>query len=155
VEVQDVNNDFLNMRAVQQFANGQGFNAMMDIQTQIKILQSDSLLERVTNKLKVVKPGQIEQEGDRVSAWRRALNLPEEESDDTHAAALRMAKNNLKVRASGQTRIVEVLVESTGRATGERLREHADQRVYQSRTWKRGGSRRRRRANGCRGSWTR
>ena len=115
VEVQDVNNDFLNMRSVQQFANGQGFNAMMDIQTQIKILQSDSLLERVTNKLKVVKPGQIEQEGDRVSAWRRALNLPEEESNDTHAAALRMAKNNLKVRASGQTRIVEVLVESTDR----------------------------------------
>jgi capsular exopolysaccharide synthesis family protein len=115
VEVQDVNNDFLNMRSVQQFANGQGFNAMMDIQTQIKILQSDSLLERVTEKLKVVKPGQIEQAGDRVSAWRRALNLPEEESQDTHAQALKMAKDNLKVRASGQTRIVEVLVESTDR----------------------------------------
>ena len=115
LEVQDVNNDFLNMRAVQQFANGQGFNAMMDIQTQIKILQSDSLLERVTNKLKVVKPGQIEQEGDRVSAWRRALNLPEEESKDAHAAALAMAKSNLKVRAAGQTRVVEVIVESTDR----------------------------------------
>ena len=115
VEVQDVNNDFLNMRSVQQFANGQGFNAMMDIQTQIKILQSDSLLERVTEKLKVVKPGQIEQGGDRVSAWRRALNLPEEDSQDTHAQALKMAKDNLKVRASGQTRIVEVLVESTDR----------------------------------------
>jgi len=115
VEVQDVNNDFLNMRAVQQFANGQGFNAMMDIQTQIKILQSDSLLERVTNKLKVVKPGQIEDDGNRVSAWRRALNLPEEDSQDLQAQALAMAKNNLKVRASGQTRIVEVLVESTDR----------------------------------------
>ncbi len=115
IEVQDVNSDFLGMKDVQQFGNNGGMSAMMDIQTQIKILQSDSLLERVTNKLKVVTPGQIEQEGDRVSAWRRALNLPEEDSKDSHAQALAMAKNNLKVRASGQTRIVEVLVESTDR----------------------------------------
>lgn len=115
LEVQDVNRDFLGMREVEQFNSGGGFNAMLDIQTQIKILQSDSLLQRVTDKLKVVKPGQIEEDGDRVSAWRRALNLPEEDSKDTHAQALAMAKNNLKVRASGQTRIVEVLVESTDR----------------------------------------
>lgn len=115
LEVQDVNRDFLGMRDVEQFNSGGGFNAMMDIQTQIKILQSDSLLQRVTDKLKVVTPGQMEQEGDRVSAWRRALNLPEPDSQDSHAQALAMARGNLKVRASGQTRIVEVLVESTDR----------------------------------------
>lgn len=115
IEVQDVNDNFLNMKNVQQFGNVAGMNVMTDIQTQIKILQSDSLLERVSDKLKVVKAGQIEQDGDRVSAWRRALNLPEEDSGDAHAQALSMAKGNLKVRAAGQTRIVEVLVESTDR----------------------------------------
>lgn len=115
IEIQDVNDNFLNMKNVQQFGNVAGTNVMTDIQTQIKILQSDSLLERVGNKLKLDTKAKVENAQGRISAWRRALNLPEEASQDVHAEALGMAKSNLKVRAAGQTRIVEVLVESTDR----------------------------------------
>lgn len=113
LEILELNQDFMNMKNVQQMADGGSSNLMMDIQTQIKILQSDSLLDRVMDSLQASDSHAAGQGTGRVSAWRRALHLPESSSTDGRAEELKQMAKNLKVRASGQTRLVEVLVDST------------------------------------------
>ena len=46
LEIQDLNQDFMNMRQVSPVSESSTFTALSDIQTQIKILQSDTLAER-------------------------------------------------------------------------------------------------------------
>ncbi|MGJ5813091.1 polysaccharide biosynthesis tyrosine autokinase [Paludibaculum fermentans] len=113
LEILELNQDFMNMKTVQQVADGGTSNLMTDIQTQIKILQSESLLDRVVASLKAKDVSELGRGKSRISAWRRALNLPEPTGADAQTAALRMAQRDMKVRASGQTRIVEILVDST------------------------------------------
>ncbi|WP_321476837.1 polysaccharide biosynthesis tyrosine autokinase [uncultured Paludibaculum sp.] len=112
LEILELNQDFMNMKNVQQVADGAS-NLTTDIQTQIKILQSDSLLDRVVDSLKAKDVQALGQDAGRVSVWRRALHLPEPSQDDARTAALKMAQKDMKVRASGQTRILEVLIDST------------------------------------------
>ena len=112
LEVLELNQNFMNMKEVQQVTES-SWNLMMDIQTQLKVLQSDSLRDRVLAELKA-KPGAVENPaGGRVSAWRRALNLPEPEPHTAREQALAMASRTLLARASGQTKIIELLVDST------------------------------------------
>lgn len=112
LEVLELNQNFMNMNNVQQISDAPN-NLMTDIQTQIKILQSDTLLDRVAESmLSEKRPAEGQQES-RLSAWRRALNLPAAAEKAEGSEALEMAKEDIKVRASGQTRIVEVFVDST------------------------------------------
>jgi len=115
LEMQSFNQNFMNMQSVQQTVENSGWDGMVDVQTQIKVLESDTLIERVQELLSNVKgPGQgAKAETSRVSVWRRALNLPEKPSEDARLAAIAMAAGSLRVRASGQTRIVEILADST------------------------------------------
>ncbi len=94
-----------------------------DIQTQIKILQSDSLVDRVLTKLDSAKPqsasalDSVTGQGSappatRFGAWRKFLNLPDPEPADARNQSISYAKRNYKVRAAGLTRIVEVTVDS-------------------------------------------
>ncbi len=112
IEIQDVNDNFMNMKQVQQFSEMPSAT-MTDIQTQIKILQSDSLSERVVSSLKITNPEQLTKDTSKINAWRRALNLPEPTPIDAHTAAINYAAKNVKVRAAGQTRIIEILTDST------------------------------------------
>ncbi|MCL4840464.1 MAG: polysaccharide biosynthesis tyrosine autokinase [Bryobacteraceae bacterium] len=114
LEIQSFNQNFMNMGNLQEVTEGSGpAGNMVDLQTQIKILQSDTLVDRVTAQLSGgTAPAEPAAPG-RLAAWRQALNLPEEAATDAKARAVEMAADSLKVRASGQTRIVEVLVDST------------------------------------------
>ena len=114
LEVQDINQDFMNMKQVSQEA--QTYTALTDIQTQIKILQSETITARTIEKLKLTTPADLKPPQSRIDAWRRALNLPEPAPVDPHEQMLKTAARSLKVRAAGQTRIIEVLVDSTDRA---------------------------------------
>ncbi len=113
LEILELNQDFMNMKNVQQVADAGPSNLMTDIQTQIKILQSESLIDSVVASLKAGEVESLAKNTSRISAWRRALHLPEPSNDDTRTAAIKMASKEMKVRASGQTRIVEILVDST------------------------------------------
>lgn len=118
LEIQSFNQNFMNMGNLQEVTEGAGpSGSTIDIQTQIKILQSDTLLERVHTLMnpteETTTPAEPASAPSRISAWRRALNLPDVPEDDARQHALAMASDSLKVRASGQTRIVEVLVDST------------------------------------------
>lgn len=115
IEVQETNQNFMNMKDVQQFSSDSGgFMLMTDIQTHIRVLQSITLMDRVVAKFKEQQPaaGSAPETG-RVSAWRRALHLPEEKPEDERETALAMARTSMKVRAQGQTRIIEVTTDST------------------------------------------
>ncbi|MBE0659129.1 MAG: polysaccharide biosynthesis tyrosine autokinase [Bryobacteraceae bacterium] len=115
LEIQSLNQNFMNMQNVQQTMESSGWDGLMDIQTQIKIIQSESLVERV---LAAMKDGEAPapapaQHAGRVATWRRALNLPEPKPEDTRSLALNMAAGSVTARNTGQTRIVEISVEST------------------------------------------
>jgi capsular exopolysaccharide synthesis family protein len=113
IEIQDLNDDFLNMKQVNPVSDSGNMTASLDIQTQIKVLQSGTLAERVQNKLKVTKPTQVSVDTSRVSSWGRALNLPQPDVKDAHEQALAMAAKTLTVRTAAGTRIIEVSSDST------------------------------------------
>lgn len=112
LEILELNQNFMNMKDVQQVSES-SWNLMTDIQTQIKVLQSETLVQRVLDGLKAKAPGETAGGTGRVSAWRRALNLPEPEPVSQRQNAIALAVDTLKARASGQTKIIEVLVDST------------------------------------------
>ena len=109
LEIVSLNQNFLNMKESNPLSDSSSADAT-DIQTQIKILQSDSLLDRVVDKLHLT--GLPAAEPSRVATWRKLLNLPDSHPVDPSEAALSYAAKNLKVRAAGQTRIIELTVDS-------------------------------------------
>ncbi|MCX6619755.1 MAG: Wzz/FepE/Etk N-terminal domain-containing protein, partial [Acidobacteria bacterium] len=114
LEIQDLNQDFLNMRQVNPVTEGgSSYTALTDIQTQIKIIQSETLAERTTAKLNLTTPRDLKLQTTRIAAWRQALNLPDPKPVDAREAILKAMAKNMKVRAAGQTRIIEVLIDST------------------------------------------
>ena len=114
LEIQNVNENFLNMRNVSPTANDAGSpSPEVDLRTEVKILQSDSVLEQVVAKLNLEKSLSLENKTGRLSAWRRALGLPESKPQLTREGAVRLVSRNLKVRPEPGTRIVEILYDST------------------------------------------
>jgi polysaccharide biosynthesis transport protein len=115
MEIQGLNEDFLNMRNVNptSVAGGGSYDPSMDIQTQIRILQSRTLLRRTAQKLEEHKNAAGLQPPDRLGVWRKALHLAPPGPDQLWAQAMGSAMGNLRIRTSGTTRIVELSTEST------------------------------------------
>ncbi len=114
LEIQGINEDFLQMRNVNPTSAGSNaYYPEYDIQTQVKILQSGSLLERVIQKLNLDNRPLVINESGRISAWRRALGLPQPPPQSLREQALTMAAGNLKVRAQANTRLLEIFCDST------------------------------------------
>jgi capsular exopolysaccharide synthesis family protein len=112
LEIQGMNEDFLNMRNVTPTAST-SYSPDYDIQTQVRILQSRGLVKAVYDKMAAKKrTGPIEAP-DRLSAWRKALNLSPPTPESLWQEALGMAAGSVRVRASGLNRIVDVSCDST------------------------------------------
>ena len=110
LEIVALNQNFLNMKESNPLTESGSSVDSTDIQTQIKILQSESLIDRVLVKLKteaIAAP-----EITRMAAWRKLLKLPEPERAAGNNPSISYARKNYKVRAFGQTRIVEITVDS-------------------------------------------
>jgi polysaccharide biosynthesis transport protein len=110
VEILELNDNFLNFKQVSPLAQTGATVETADIQTQMKVLQSESLLERVAATLKKNTPAP--DPSGRVSAWRKVLNLPEPSGADALEEVLKKVAKSVTVRAAGQTRIIEVTVDS-------------------------------------------
>ena len=82
------------------------------VETQVKLLQSESLLEHVIDKLKLHTDQSTTRWGGfasgvrRIFNWSRNSNVPEKEE------LIRQIERNLTVRTSGNSRLLEVLYES-------------------------------------------
>ncbi|MBI3696443.1 MAG: polysaccharide biosynthesis tyrosine autokinase [Acidobacteria bacterium] len=112
LEIQGLNENFLSMRDLDPTASTGSYSADSYLQTQVKVLRSQSLLERVVGKLKLDEWPEFAARRDRLSAWRRALGVPEAAPLPPKERALAAAERNLLVRASPLTRLVEVLYDS-------------------------------------------
>lgn len=114
LEIQNLNENFMNMREVSPTSSdGASYTAEYDLQTQVKILQSDSVLDRVISSLQLEKQFFNQKDGGRVSNWRKALGLPQRAPVSLRHEAQARLTQNLKVRTQANTRIVEILYDST------------------------------------------
>jgi len=114
IEIQNLNENFLNMRNVSPTADEERSDAPgSDLQTQARILQSESLLERVAAKLDLGKKLFPEEGSGRLSAWRKALGLREGTQASTREKILTLLAKNLKISNEPNTRLVEIRYDST------------------------------------------
>jgi capsular exopolysaccharide synthesis family protein len=113
VEILDLNENFLNLKQATPVAEN-GAATDWDIQTEIKILQSESLKDRVIARLQKASPPAAEEASDE-SSWRKALNLTDHKGATAYEQLLGKAAKSLKIHAAGQTRILEITADSTNR----------------------------------------
>jgi uncharacterized protein involved in exopolysaccharide biosynthesis len=114
VEIQNLNENFLNMREVNPtVSDGGRYPPEYDLQTQVKILQSESVLDRVAGTLQLEKRFSEGKDGRLAFAWRRAFILFRGAPVSPRYETLEELTKNLKVRAQINTRVVEILYSST------------------------------------------
>ena len=85
----------------------------VDVQTQVRILQSKALLEAVVGKMAAKKPPEHFQASNRLSAWSRALGINPPTAASLRQEALDVAAGSIKVKTSNGTRIIDVTADST------------------------------------------
>jgi len=113
LEIQNLNENFLNLRDVSPTTNeGSSSPAEYDLQTQVKILQSESVLERVIVKLNLPQMFAQESERSRLAAWRKALGLEESPRSLARDDLLRSVSKNLTIETEPKTRLIEILYNS-------------------------------------------
>jgi succinoglycan biosynthesis transport protein ExoP len=112
VEIQGLNDEFLNMRNMSPTSETSG-SSDVDLQTHVKILQSKLLVDRVRLKLNGQKPAGDLQPADRLGMWRKALKINPPSQDFLWQQALGMAAGSVRVRSSGMNRVVDISCDST------------------------------------------
>jgi len=113
LEIQDFNENFLEMKDANPTNPTAGLSSADSFfQTQIKILSSDSLLERVADKMQSEPERHISKWASFASHVRRTLGLSEPNLIVSQDAFVGRARANLTVRATGDTRLVEVIYDS-------------------------------------------
>ena len=107
LDIQSINGDFMNRRDVSMTGDSAGAPNDSYIQTQIKLLESDSLLERTVARLeKEPHPAAIERQ-DMISRIQRALHLARTEPLAWNALVTD-ASQHVKIKPLGLTRLVEI-----------------------------------------------
>jgi capsular exopolysaccharide synthesis family protein len=133
LEVQGLNQEFLNMKNFTPTVENGTSNVDQDIQTQVRILQSRLIVNRALGKLATGLRPETLQPPDRLGVWRKALKI-NPDADELWSLALRTASSGVKVRASGANRIIEVTCDSTVAQTAADFcntltREYIDQNL--------------------------
>jgi polysaccharide biosynthesis transport protein len=114
--IQNPNMDFLNTRQVNPVGEAPTTdNGLTDITTQIQIMQSDQLLDRVLNKLRTdgeIAP--LEQQARNGSSFlHRLIHGSNPSADEIDYVIHQQVAKNLLVKQLGPTRAVEILYTST------------------------------------------
>jgi len=109
LEVQDINQDFPNLKA----QSNQTYYALNDMQTQVRLLQSTPLIERTTARLSEQRPEVQRIRSHSPVPWRRLFGLPEPVITISRDTLMEAAAGSVRVHASGQTRVIDVSVDST------------------------------------------
>lgn len=113
LEISGLNENFMNKREVDPTAAGGNYFDDTYLQTQIRNLQSRTLVARVTKKIELAKIPEYRKL--HLPLWARLLGLKPTTPDDSEQIIVNVAMNNLKVHPAGQTRIVEVSFDSPNR----------------------------------------
>jgi len=110
IEIQALNEDFLNMRNVNPTADQSGGVLDDEIQTQVRILQSRALIQRVVQKLEEEKKD-IPMNRTRLDSWREALKIAPDRKP-TRQEIIENAAGGLGVHAQAGTRLIEISCDS-------------------------------------------
>jgi polysaccharide biosynthesis transport protein len=122
LEIQSLNDNFLNMKQIVPVDNSDVPGTFSDLQTQIKIIESESVLDPV--QAKMISEAKNEGVAREVSLRIQPLVIlsqrlrgiaygnKEQASDDVIGSEINRLFSSLKVRAIGQTRIIELTAES-------------------------------------------
>ena len=114
IEVQGLNEDFLGLHNVSPTVSPtSNYYPDFDIQTQVKILQSESLANSVVAALEKAKRPPNLRPPDRLTVWKKALRISPPTQDELWKLAIATAASSVRVRASGTNRIVEITCDST------------------------------------------
>jgi capsular exopolysaccharide synthesis family protein len=111
IELQTMNEDFMHMREVNPNAPQGGGGSADEIQTQVRILQSVSLRDRVIKKL-ALEAKTIAPKKTRLDAWREALKLTPAQPPTPESIVANAARGVL-VRAQPNTRLIVISCDST------------------------------------------
>ncbi len=111
LDIRSLNTDFMNMRNVAPTGGGSPDEANTNLQTQIKLLESDTLIEQVTNNLMTAPHPDFVPQQDLLSGLERNLHVGDRKQIK-YAALVGDAASRVKVRPLGLTRLVEVTCDS-------------------------------------------
>jgi polysaccharide biosynthesis transport protein len=111
LEIQGINENFLNMKDFSPTSGGSFSYPDFDIQTQVRILESHSLAARVLDTLGIEKQSELARDSGRLSTWKGALGLSSAQPV-SRARAVEAAAAHLRVRSSNNNRIVEVFYDA-------------------------------------------
>ncbi|MFL6447753.1 MAG: Wzz/FepE/Etk N-terminal domain-containing protein, partial [Bryobacteraceae bacterium] len=103
LEIQDVKNDA--GKILTQTSEAPAVDPLADIQTQIKILQSRTLMENALSKLHIESERDLAPNAGETPVWAQMFSS--RPAEDKHETVIEKALKSLKVSESGQTRIVE------------------------------------------------
>jgi succinoglycan biosynthesis transport protein ExoP len=112
VEVMELNENFLNRKEVDPNAAPNTTSTEAYLQTQTKLLQSESLVERVIKKLKIDERPQYLQQTPRWGFLTFYLKLQAASDSSPLRRAIDDCKSNLRVEAPGESRVLEVTFDS-------------------------------------------
>jgi capsular exopolysaccharide synthesis family protein len=113
LEIVSLNQDFMNMKQTSPVETNDQSYETSEEETQVELLQSDALLDRVINKF---DPGLVYiRHNPRLaqSGWRNALHLSEHTEYTDRQLLLRGLADSLKVQSTPRTRVIEATAKST------------------------------------------
>jgi succinoglycan biosynthesis transport protein ExoP len=116
IEVQNLNDDFLNTKNVSPMSNPSAFQSPeYNIRTQATVLQSRPVLERAISRLSITERQSLAGTGEapKPSAWRKALGLREPPPVSPHDQAVAQVEAGLKVLPEPSTRVIKLSFDST------------------------------------------
>ncbi len=112
IEIQSMNENFLNLGNINPNVDASSsYYPEYDIQTQVRIIQSGSVLARVMKKLEADNRPFVIPDS-RFDALRKTLGLPPSKVTSTLETAIGQASASLKVRAQPNTRLVQISCDS-------------------------------------------
>ena len=111
LDIQSINSDFLNMQNLNPTGDGNGSSSESYVQTQIKLLQSTTVLDRTVARLKSEPHPEAINRDDLISQLKRELHLPDS-GQLAYSALVDNAAKRVKVKPLGITRLVEVTCDS-------------------------------------------
>ena len=108
VEIIGLNENFMNMRDASPVSdNNNTYSETSDMQTQVKILQSDALMSRVLTSMSKDDKSAVHHD-----FWRKLLRLSEDRPITEYRYRLNEAAKSLTVHEVGQTRLIAMTVQS-------------------------------------------
>jgi capsular exopolysaccharide synthesis family protein len=111
LDIQSLNGDFLNIRNTAPTGDQSASSGESYVQTQTKLLQSTTVLDRTVKRLKAEPHPDAVDRGDMISSIKRSLHLSHG-GDLPYSELVDEAAKRVKVKPLGITRLVEVTCDS-------------------------------------------